>query len=214
MTNEQIMELINEFSEREMDRHLEWPERGVLTLVESDYEFAKGFIPEISVEMNLKTSTIKWFIDDLCVDFKYFRTVDDMCHTVSSMSFGQMIDVCVKVGNDIFKGVKNREQGEFMLCVNRYTMNEFDSYAGMEADGIIPLAYTVYTFGDGDYEIQVSFDINKVAFINYIDDKVVLVEPMDSLDQAGQAIEQCTFDNMILNCLNKGHAMYGSRRKK
>ena len=214
MTNEQIMSLINEFTERETGRHVELPERGVLNLVVSDYEFANGFIPEISVEMNLKTSTIKWFIDDLCVDFKYFRTVDDMCYTVSSMSFGQMIDVCVKVGNEIFKGVKNREQGEFMLCVNRYTMNEFDSYAGMEADGIIPLAYTVYTFGDGDYEIQVSFDIKKVAFINYIDDKVVLVEPMDSLDQAGQVIEQCTFDNMILNCLNKGHEMYGSRRKK
>ena len=137
MTNEQILELINEFTERETGRHVEWPERGIVTLVDSDYEFADGFKPKIRVDMNLKTSTIKWFIDDLCVDFKYFRTVDDMCHTVSSMSFGQMIDVCVKVGNEIFKGVKNREQGEFMLCVNRYTMNEFDSYAGMEANGII-----------------------------------------------------------------------------
>ena len=209
MTNEQIMELINEFSERETGRHVEWPERGVLTLVESDYEFANGFIPEISVEMNLKTSTIKWFIDDLCVDFKYFRTVDDMCHTVSSMSFGQMIDVCVKVGNEIFKGVKNREQGEFMLCVNRYNINVFDSYTYMEADGIITLAQTVYTFGDDDYEIQVSFDINKVAFINYIDGEVVLVEPRDSLSEAGQEISECSFDEMIYNCLCKGYELYG-----
>ena len=209
MTNEQIMELINEFSEREMDRHLEWPERGVLTLVKSDYEFAKGFILEINVEMNLKTRTIKWFIDDLCVDFKHFSTVDDMCHTVSSMSFGQMIDVCVKVGNEIFKGVKNREQGEFMLCVNRYTMDEFDSYAYMDADGIIPLAFTEYTFGDDDYEIQVSFDINKVCFINYIDDEVVLVEPRDSLKEAGQEISECSFDDMIYNCLRKGYELYG-----
>ena len=192
MTNEQILELINEFS-----------------VVKSDYEFAKGFILEINVEMNLKTRTIKWFIDDLCVDFKHFSTVDDMCHTVSSMSFGQMIDVCVKVGNEIFKGVKNREQGEFMLCVNRYTMDEFDSYAHMDADGIIPLAFTEYTFGDDDYEIQVSFDINKVCFINYIDDEVVLVEPRDSLKEAGQEISECSFDDMIYNCLRKGYELYG-----
>ena len=192
MTNEQILELINEFS-----------------VVKSDYEFAKGFILEINVEMNLKTRTIKWFIDDLCVDFKHFSTVDDMCHTVSSMSFGQMIDVCVKVGNEIFKGVKNREQGEFMLCVNRYTMDEFDSYAYMDADGIIPLAFTEYTFGDDDYEIQVSFDINKVCFINYIDDEVVLVEPRDSLKEAGQEISECSFDEMIYNCLCKGYELYG-----
>ena len=192
MTNEQILELINEFS-----------------VVKSDYEFAKGFILEINVEMNLKTSTIKWFIDDLCVDFKHFSTVDDMCHTVSSMSFGQMIDVCVKVGNEIFKGVKNREQGEFMLCVNRYTMDEFDSYTHMDADGIIPLAFTEYTFGDDDYEIQVSFDINKVCFINYIDDEVVLVEPRDSLKEAGQEISECSFDDMIYNCLRKGYELYG-----
>ena len=192
MTNEQILELINEFS-----------------VVKSDYEFAKGFILEINVEMNLKTRTIKWFIDDLCVDFKHFSTVDDMCHTVSSMSFGQMIDVCVKVGNEIFKGVKNREQGEFMLCVNRYTMDEFDSYAYMDEDGIIPLAFTEYTFGDDDYEIQVSFDINKVCFINYIDDEVVLVEPRDSLKEAGQEISECSFDEMIYNCLCKGYELYG-----
>ena len=192
MTNEQILELINEFS-----------------VVKSDYEFAKGFILEINVEMNLKTRTIKWFIDDLCVDFKHFSTVDDMCHTVSSMSFGQMIDVCVKVGNEIFKGVKNREQGEFMLCVNRYTMYEFDSYAYMDADGIVPLAFTEYTFGDDDYEIQVSFDINKVCFINYIDDEVVLVEPRDSLSEAGQEISECSFDDMIYNCLCKGYELYG-----
>ena len=192
MTNEQILELINEFS-----------------VVKSDYEFAKGFILEINVEMNLKTRTIKWFIDDLCVDFKHFSTVDDMCHTVSSMSFGQMIDVCVKVGNEIFKGVKNREQGEFMLCVNRYTMYEFDSYAYMDADGIVPLAFTEYTFGDDDYEIQVSFDINKVCFINYIDGEVVLVEPRDSLAEAGQEISECSFDDMIYNCLRKGYELYG-----
>ena len=209
MTNEQIMELINEFSEREMDRHLEWPERGVLTLVESDYEFANGFIPEIRVDMNLKTSTIKWFIDDLCVDFKYFRTVDDMCYTVSSMSFGQMIDTCVKVGEKIFKGINNREQGEFMLRVNEYSLDEFDSYAYMDEDGIIPLAFTEYTFGDDDYEIQVSFDINKVAFINYIDGEVVLVEPRDSLSEAGQEISECSFDEMIYNCLCKGYELYG-----
>ena len=209
MTNEQILELINEFSEREMDRHLEWPERGVLTLVESDYEFANGFIPEIRVDMNLKTSTIKWFIDDLCVDFKYFRTVDDMCHTVSSMSFGQMIDTCVKVGEKIFKGINNREQGEFMLRVNEYSLDEFDSYAYMDEDGIIPLAFTEYTFGDDDYEIQVSFDINKVAFINYIDGEVVLVEPRDSLSEAGQEISECSFDEMIYNCLCKGYELYG-----
>ena len=191
MTNEQILELINEFS-----------------VVKSDYEFAKGFILEINVEMNLKTRTIKWFIDDLCVDFKHFSTVDDMCHTVSSMSFGQMIDVCVKVGNEIFKGVKNREQGEFMLCVNRYTMYEFDSYVYMDADGIVPLAFTEYTFGDDDYEIQVSFDINKVAFVNYIDGEVVLVEPRDSLKEAGQEISECSFDDMIYNCLCKGYELY------
>ena len=209
MTNEQILELINEFTERETGRHVEWPERGIITLVDSDYEFADGFKPKIRVDLNMHTKTIECFIDDLCVDFKHFSTVDDMCHTVSSMSFGQMIDVCVKVGNEIFKGVKNREQAEFMINVNKYSLDEFDSYAYMDEDGIIPLAFTEYTFGDDDYEIQVSFDINKVAFINYIDGEVVLVEPRDSLSEAGQEISECSFDEMIYNCLCKGYELYG-----
>ena len=209
MTNEQILELINEFTERETEKHVEWSDNGFVTLVNSDYEFANVFIPEIRVDMDLNTRNIEWFIDDLCVDFKHFSTVDDMCHTVSSMSFGQMIDVCVKVGNEIFKGVKNREQGEFMLCINQYNINVFDSYTYMEADGIITLAQTVYTFGDDDYEIQVSFDINKVCFINYIDGEVVLVEPRDSLAEAGQEISECSFDEMIYNCLCKGYELYG-----
>ena len=209
MTNEQILELINEFTERETEKHVEWSDNGVVTLVNSDYEFANVFIPDIRVDMDLNTRNIEWFIDDLCVDFKHFSTVDDMCHTVSSMSFGQMIDVCVKVGNEIFKGVKNREQGEFMINVNKYSLDEFDSYAYMDKDGIIPLAFTEYTFGDDDYEIQVSFDINKVAFINYIDGEVVLVEPRDSLSEAGQEISECSFDEMIYNCLCKGYELYG-----
>ena len=79
----------------------------------------------------------------------------------------------------------------------------------MDEDGIIPLAFTEYTFGDDDYEIQVSFDINKVAFINYIDGDVVLVEPRDSLSEAGQEISECSFDEMIYNCLCKGYELYG-----
>ena len=209
MTNEQILELINEFTERETGRHVEWPERGIVTLVDSDYEFADGFKPKIRVDLNMHTKNIECFIDDLCVDFKHFSTVDDMCHTVSSMSFGQMIGKCVSVGEKIFVGVKNREQGEFMINVNKYSLDEFDSYAYMDADGIIPLAFTEYTFGDDDYEIQVSFDINKVAFINYIDGEVVLVEPRDSLSEAGQEISECSFDEMIYNCLCKGYELYG-----
>lgn len=209
MTNEQILELINEFTERETEKHVEWSDNGVVTLVNSDYEFANVFIPDIRVDMDLNTRNIEWFIDDLCVDFKHFSTVDDMCHTVSSMSFGQMIGKCVSVGEKIFVGVKNRDQGEFMINVNKYSLDEFDSYAYMDKDGIIPLAFTEYTFGDDDYEIQVSFDINKVAFINYIDGEVVLVEPRDSLSEAGQEISECSFDEMIYNCLCKGYELYG-----
>ena len=209
MTNEQILELINEFTERETEKHVEWSDNGVVTLVNSDYEFANVFIPDIRVDMDLNTRNIEWFIDDLCVDFKHFSTVDDMCHTVSSMSFGQMIGKCVSVGEKIFVGVKNRDQGEFMINVNKYSLDEFDSYAYMDEDGIIPLAFTEYTFGDDDYEIQVSFDINKVAFINYIDGEVVLVEPRDSLSEAGQEISECSFDEMIYNCLCKGYELYG-----
>lgn len=209
MTNDEVMELINEFTERETEKHVEWPDNGVVTLVNLDYEFANVFIPEIRVDMDLNTRNIEWFIGDLCIAMEYFASVDNMCYTVSSMSFGQMIDTCVKVGEKIFKGIKNREQGEFMLRVNKYSLDEFDSYAYMDDYGIIPLAFTEYTFGDDDYEIQVSFDINKVSFINYIDDEVVLVEPWDSLDDAGKEIEECSFDAMIFNCLCKGYELYG-----
>ena len=125
------------------------------------------------------------------------------------MSYEHMIGKCVSVGEKIFVGVKNREQGEFMINVNKYSLDEFDSYAYMDEDGIIPLAFTEYTFGDDDYEIQVSFDINKVAFVNYIDGEVVLVEPRDSLAEAGQEISECSFDDMIYNCLCKGYELYG-----
>lgn len=209
MTNEEVMELINEFTERETEKHVEWPDNGVVTLVNSDYEFANVFIPEIRVDMDLNTRNIEWFIGDLCIAMEYFTSVDNMCYTVSSMSFGQMIDNCVKVGEKIFKGINNREQGEFMLRVNKYSLDEFDSYAYMDDDGIIPLAFTEYTFGDEDHEIQVSFDINKVSFINYIDDEVVLVEPKDSFKEAGQEISEYSFDDMIYNCLCKGYELYG-----
>lgn len=209
MTNEEVMELINEFTERETEKHVGWPDNGVVTLVNSDYEFANVFIPEIRVDMDLNTRNIEWFIGDLCIAMEYFASVDNMCYTVSSMSFGQMIDTCVKVGEKIFKGIKNRDQGEFMLRVNKYSLDEFDSYAYMDDYGIIPLAFTEYTFGDDDYDIQVSFDINKVCFINYIDDEAVLVEPRDSLKEAGQEISECSFDDMIYNCLCKGYELYG-----
>lgn len=210
MTNEQILELINEFTERETGRHVEWPERGIVTLVDSDYEFADGFKPKIRVDLNMNTKTIECFIGDSYIgDLDSSYIIDDICRRVSSMSYEHMIGKCVSVGEKIFVGVKNREQGEFMINVNKYSLDEFDSYAYMDEDGIIPLAFTAYTFGDDDYEIQVSFDINKVAFINYIDDEVVLVEPRDSLKEAGQEISECSFDEMIYNCLCKGYELYG-----
>ena len=210
MTIEQSLELINEFTERETGRHVEWPERGIVTLVDSDYEFADGFKPKIRVDLNMHTKTIECFIGDSYIgDLDSSYIIDDICRRISSMSYEHMIGKCVSVGEKIFVGVKNREQGEFMISVNKYSLDEFDSYAYMDADGIIPLAFTEYTFGDDDYEIQVSFDINKVAFINYIDGEVVLVEPRDSLKEAGQEISECSFDEMIYNCLCKGYELYG-----
>ena len=210
MTNEQILELINEFTERETGRHLEWPERGVVTLVDSDYEFADGFKPNIRVDLNMHTKTIECFIGDSYIgDLDSSYIIDDICRRVSSMSYEHMIEKCVNVGKEMFQGVKNREQGEFMISVNKFIFYEYNSYPHMDEDGIIPLAFTEYTFGDDDYEIQVSFDINKVAFINYIDGEVVLVEPRDSLAEAGQEISECSFDEMIYDCLCKGYELYG-----
>ena len=210
MTNEQILELINEFTERETGRHVEWPERGIITLVDSDYEFADEFKPNIRVDLNMHTKTIECFIGDSYIgDLDSSYIIDDICRRISSMSYEHMIGKCVSVGEKIFVGVKNREQGEFMINVNKYSLDEFDSYAYMDADGIVPLAFTEYTFGHDDYEIQASFDIKKVAFVNYIDGEVVLVEPRDSLAEAGQEISECSFDDMIYNCLCKGYELYG-----
>ena len=209
MTNEQILELINEFTERETGRHVEWPERGIVTLVDSDYEFADGVKPNIRVDIDLRTRTPEWFIDDVCVCIGHFNSMESLCHLVSSLSFDEMIHECVVAGMNMFHGIKDSEQGEFMLNVNKYFLSEFDKYDGLDDDGTVPLADTVYTFGDDDYYIKVSFDINKVCFINYIDGEVVLVEPRDSLKEAGQDISECSFDDMIYNCLCKGYELYG-----
>ena len=102
----------------------------------------------------------------------------------------------------------------FIEAVNNFYIEELnlepeELLAEVPEDGIVSLAYTTYTFGDEEEEreVQVSFDINTLSFINLIDGKVVLVQKARSLEDAADYIDGCPFDEMISDCIHEGYRM-------
>ena len=99
MTNKEILELINEFTERETERHVDSiPSDGIVTLVYSDYEFVSGFIPEIRVDLDVNSCAIKHYVSGILVSEESFSSTENLMYTISSMSFDDMIADCVRKG--------------------------------------------------------------------------------------------------------------------
>ena len=96
-------------------------------------------------------------------------------------------------------------------AINDFYIREFDDYSGVEVpeDKIIPLCYTTYDFGDGDeHEIQVSIDCKNRAYLNYIDNELVLTEARDSLAEIAAEISCSGFEDIIRDCVYKGLEMF------
>lgn len=98
-------------------------------------------------------------------------------------------------------------------AVNEYIDREYgedSEITEIPKTGIIPIAYTTYDFDDGEeHEIQVSFDVNNLKYLNYIDDELVLEEPRDSIDEFIEEISVCDFNDIIRNCIHKGFELFG-----
>lgn len=98
-------------------------------------------------------------------------------------------------------------------AVNEYIDREYGEDSEIKEvpeDGIIPIAYTTYDFDDGiEHEIQVSFDVNNLKYLNYIDDELVLEEPRITVDEFIDEITSCDFNDIIRNCVHKGYELYG-----
>ncbi len=97
-------------------------------------------------------------------------------------------------------------------ALNKYFVSEFGEDSEIKTipeDGIIHLAYTTYDFGDGkEREMQVDFDLTKLKYLGYIEDKLVLEEPRDSVQDFIKEIDCCSFDDIISNCVHKGFELY------
>ena len=106
----------------------------------------------------------------------------------------------------------NKEQEEKLLeALNGYyKRNEWDSIDELPEDGIIPLGHYLRKLGDNrKHVLEIRFDLNKLSYLNYIDDMLVLVEDIESLDRFIYHLESCKLIHMIWNCIDEGNRMYG-----
>ena len=107
----------------------------------------------------------------------------------------------------------NEAYAELMTGIKEYYIKEYndDREVIEPQDNEIPLAYTTYSFDEGqscEHEIQVSFDIKEWCYNNYIDDELVLVEPRAWADNVGEEIAMCSFEDIIRSAVFKGAELY------
>ena len=95
-------------------------------------------------------------------------------------------------------------------ALNNYLMSErWDTIDEFPEDGIFPLGWTDYYFGDDKkHNIEIKLDLNELCYLTYIDGKIVLKEYVNSIEQLIEDLN-ASFDNMIYNCLKKGREIYG-----
>ena len=101
-------------------------------------------------------------------------------------------------------------------ALNNYLMHEwFDIIDELPEDGIIPLAWTISGLDDDEeHDIEIKLDLNELCYLNYIDGKMVLKEPIDSIEQLIKDLNNASFDDMIYNCLKKGREIYGDNNNE
>lgn len=61
---------------------------------------------------------------------------------------------------------------------------------------------------DEEHEIQVSIDVKKGCWMNYIDGELILVEPRDSWKAIASEVSGCGFEDIIRACLYAGFDIY------
>lgn len=91
-------------------------------------------------------------------------------------------------------------ENKLINALNKYLVSEYgDGIDKLPDDGIVHLAYTINDDGE---EVQVDFDLNNLKYLNYIDDKLVLEEKRNSIQEFIEEIEYCDSSDIIWNCLN------------
>lgn len=99
---------------------------------------------------------------------------------------------------------------KLLVACNEYRAREgFELLDKLPADGILHMAFTTYDFPDGEErEVQVDFDVNRMCYLNYIDDELVLEEFRANLSDVADEISWCSFDSMIQSAIDKGCEIY------
>lgn len=89
-------------------------------------------------------------------------------------------------------------------ALNNYLMGEWwDPIDEFPEDGIFPLGWTDYYFGDDKkHNIEIKLDLNELCYLTYIDGKMYPKEPIDSIDQLLKDLKH-HFDDILNNRLKK-----------
>lgn len=95
--------------------------------------------------------------------------------------------------------------------LNAYYEREFDNDNAFESiddiPTIIPLAYT--TSEDDKHEIQSNFNLDKLQWEEYIDEKLVLVDKRDSLEDFIDELSCADYDSIISDILFEANNLDG-----
>ena len=101
---------------------------------------------------------------------------------------------------------------EFLDAINGFIEREYGIagfYEDYERFGELPIANTAYDFGDGvERSVQVSFDSVHLAWRNYVDGELLLVQPRSSLEEFIEEMDGITFDEVIYDCLRAWRRKY------
>lgn len=107
---------------------------------------------------------------------------------------------------DAYVGYCRREYGEYL----------YDEDAGETPDGcipdggVLPVCFTTYEFDEESkytHEIQINFNLRTMCWENYIDDELVLNQPVLGVETLIAELNSFGFDDIIRDCVHEGYRL-------
>lgn len=104
-----------------------------------------------------------------------------------------------------------KQEAKILDALNGYYKREgWEPIDELPEDGIIPLGHLLHKLDDNrKHVLEIRFDLNKLSYLNYIDDMLVLGQDIESLDRFIYHLESCDLMHMIWDCIDEGNRMYG-----
>lgn len=112
---------------------------------------------------------------------------------------------------------KQKEQ-ELIDALNEYYISEgWNTIDKLPENGIIALGHTTNDLDDNDeyeHDIDVEFNLNSLSYLNYVDGKMILEEPINSIDGLISDLISCNADTIADKCIERGRQIYGDNHEE